>query len=129
MAECFGFYVGKDKDRCCNVQLHLKADVPAYIKARVIVAAPNQEVLKEQVACPEPSPFAIFGHSTCCEHKDRKDDVVYRHYPPDSPPKIILYTFLDVAYLTSSVKGLGSKKTGHGQEYLNCEEKLIKDTR
>ena len=103
LSESFRFQVGQDKERCNYVQLHLKTDVPADIEAGVIISTPNQEVLEEQVSCPEPSAFAVFGHSACSEHKDRKDDVVNRHYPPDSPPEIHLNTFLNVASLTCSI--------------------------
>jgi hypothetical protein len=109
--------------------LHLKADVPTDVEAGVIVSAPNQEVLEEQVACPEPSAFAVFGHSASSEHEYRKDDVVNRHDPPDSPPEILFNAFLNVASLACSIKGLGNQKACHGQEYLDCEEKLVNDTR
>ena len=94
--------------------MHLKADVPADVEAGVVVSTPNQEVLEEQVACPEPSPFAVFCHSACSEHEDRKDDVVNRNNPPDSPPEILLDAFLDFAAFTCSVERLGGKKAGHG---------------
>ena len=103
MSESFRFHVGKNKEWCNYVQLHLKADVPADVEAGVIVSAPDQEVLEEQVACPEPSAFAVFGHSTCSEHENRKDDVVNRHDPPDSPPEIHLNAFLNVTSLTCSI--------------------------
>ena len=87
--------------------MHLKADVPADVEAGVVVSSSYQEVLEEQVAGPEPSPFAVFGDSTCCIHEDRKDDVVKRYDPPESIPEIFLNAFLDVASLARSKEGLG----------------------